>query len=212
MIGPIQRGIVKTIPPGKAGEASNPLRALKGAVDFSFVRPRVEEVLRAGRSSIGRPDCDPETDAASVLRQCRQRAGVDANDRRRRLDYLWFLGLRVTDDESSRSQRDEQGAARDGERRYFEELFVETVKQCVEAGLVDGSKIHMDGSLVDASASNKSMRRGPAELIEALRKVYRQEERQTGTAGWGLSGVESGRRQSRRSDRQQDGSGCGNGA
>jgi hypothetical protein len=35
----------------------------------------------------------------------------------------------------------------------FEELFVRTVRQCVGAGLVDGAKLHMDGSLIDADAS-----------------------------------------------------------
>jgi molybdenum cofactor synthesis domain-containing protein len=33
----------------------------------------------------------------------------------------------------------------------FEELFVRTVRQCVEAGLVDGTKVHLDGSLIDAA-------------------------------------------------------------
>jgi hypothetical protein len=45
----------------------------------------------------------------------------------------------------------------------------------VEAGLVDGKKIHMDGSLIDANASNESVRQGSRALIEALRQVYRGE-------------------------------------
>ena len=42
----------------------------------------------------------------------------------------------------------------------FEGLFVRIVRQCVEAGLVGGSKIHMDGSVVDANASKNSVVRG----------------------------------------------------
>jgi hypothetical protein len=57
----------------------------------------------------------------------------------------------------------------------FEELFIETVRQCVEAGLVDGSKLHMDGSLVDANASKKSVKHGPAALIDSLSRLYRRE-------------------------------------
>jgi hypothetical protein len=59
----------------------------------------------------------------------------------------------------------------------FEKLFVESVKQCVEAGLVSGSKIFVDGSLVDANASIKSVQRGSSELLAALSAVYRREER-----------------------------------
>jgi hypothetical protein len=58
----------------------------------------------------------------------------------------------------------------------FEELFVLVVRACVEAGLVDGEKIHMDGSLINANASWESVKKGSPELIEALRQTYRREE------------------------------------
>ena len=41
--------------------------------------------------------------------------------------------------------------------RSVEGLFVRIVRQCVEAGLVGGSKIHMDRSVVDANASKNSV-------------------------------------------------------
>ncbi len=43
-------------------------------------------------------------------------------------------------------------------------------------GLVDGSKLHFDGSIIDANASNDSVIKGPPELIAALRATYRREE------------------------------------
>jgi hypothetical protein len=53
---------------------------------------------------------------------------------------------------------------------------VKIIGQCVEAGLVDGKKLHMDGSYVNANASRESIRSGPPELIEALRGTFRREE------------------------------------
>src|SRR5205823_12614962 len=53
-----------------------------------------------------------------------------------------------------------------------ESLFVRTVGQCVEAGLVDGGKIYVDASLIDADASRDSVIKGPPELIAALKRAY----------------------------------------
>jgi hypothetical protein len=57
-------------------------------------------------------------------------------------------------------------------KEVFESLFVRTVGQCVEAGLVDGGKIHVDASLIDADASRDSVIKGPPELIAALKRAY----------------------------------------
>jgi transposase len=92
-----------------------------------------------------------------------------------RLDWLWFLGLDLDSEVPHHSvlskARKRWGAA------VFEELFVHVVRRCVEAGLVEGSKIHMDGSLVDADASQKSVISGGEELIEALKRSYGEQER-----------------------------------
>lgn len=90
-----------------------------------------------------------------------------------RLDYLWFLDFDLDDEIPNHSVLSKARALWGTE--VYEELFVKTVRQCVEAGLVSGDKIHMDGSLVDANASKDSVRSGPAPLIEALRQIYRQQ-------------------------------------
>jgi len=54
----------------------------------------------------------------------------------------------------------------------FESLFVRTVSQCVEAGLVNGSKLHVDASLIDADASRDSVIKSSPELIAALKRAY----------------------------------------
>ena len=81
-----------------------------------------------------------------------------------RLDWLWFLGY---DLDSAIPDHSVLSKAR---RRWgvetFETLFARGVFQCVQAGLVNGHKIHMDGSRVDANASNNSVCQGPDVLID----------------------------------------------
>lgn len=59
----------------------------------------------------------------------------------------------------------------------FEKLFVSTVRQCVDAGLVDGAKVHVDGSLIDADASRDSVVKADAETIARIREAYGAQER-----------------------------------
>src|SRR5438093_1365864 len=61
-------------------------------------------------------------------------------------------------------------------QEVFESLFVRTVSQCMEAGLVDGSKLHVDASLIDANASKESVIKGPLQLIAALKRAYQATE------------------------------------
>jgi hypothetical protein len=46
----------------------------------------------------------------------------------------------------------------------------------VEAGLVEGSKLHVDVSLVDADTDKESVIKGTPELITALKRAYRTTE------------------------------------
>jgi IS5 family transposase len=72
-----------------------------------------------------------------------------------RLDWLWFLGYdldsEVADHSVLSKARERWGV--EAFRNFFERI----VWQCVEAGLVDGRKIFVDASLVDADASNNSV-------------------------------------------------------
>ncbi len=90
-----------------------------------------------------------------------------------RLDWLWFLGYdldSVIPDHSVLSK-----ARRRWGSEVFETIFARGVAQCVQAGLVNGRKIYMDGSLVDANASNNSVCKGPEVWIERLRQALRGE-------------------------------------
>ena len=87
-----------------------------------------------------------------------------------RLDYLWFLDYGLDEKIPDHSVLS-KARARWG-KEVFESLFVRTVAQCVEAGLVDGSKLHVDASFIDANASKESVIKGAPELIAALKRAY----------------------------------------
>ena len=71
------------------------------------------------------------------------------------MDWLWFLGYdlnwEVPDHSVLSKARKRWGV------EVFRGFFERVVGQCVEAGLVDGSKIFVDSSLVDANASNNAV-------------------------------------------------------
>ena len=72
-----------------------------------------------------------------------------------RLDWLWFLGYDL-DDEIPNHSVLSKARARWGVTA-FKRFFECIVWQCVEAGIVDGSKLFIDSSLIDADASNNSV-------------------------------------------------------
>jgi len=90
-----------------------------------------------------------------------------------RLDWLWFLGYDLDSEVADHSVLS-KARARWGVE-VFRNFFERIVWQCVEAGLVDGSKIFVDSSLVDANASNNSVIDTQSLRIH-LRENYRKLE------------------------------------
>lgn len=72
-----------------------------------------------------------------------------------RLDWLWFLNYDLDDDIPNHSVLS-KARVRWGSGA-FKTFFENIVWQCVQAGLVDGSKLFMDSSMVQADASNNSV-------------------------------------------------------
>ena len=91
-----------------------------------------------------------------------------------RLDWLWFLGYGLADESPHHSVLSKARARWGGE--LFEELFARTVRQCTEAGLGGGAKVHLDGSLIDADASRASVGKADAETIARIRAAYGAQE------------------------------------
>ena len=100
-----------------------------------------------------------------------------------RLDWLWFLGYDIDSEVPDHSILS-KARARWGVEA-FRGFFERIVWQWVEAGLVDGSKIFVDSSLVDADASNHSVidtRSLKVQLQESYKKLEaRLEEKSEST-------------------------------
>jgi len=90
-----------------------------------------------------------------------------------RLDWLWFLGYDL-DDEIPNHSVLSKARSRWGVEA-FRSFFERVVWQCVEAGLVDGTKLFVDASLIDADASNNSVV-DTRDLKRYLQKSYQQLE------------------------------------
>src|SRR5437016_7370663 len=157
----------------KRVRANHPLRQVKAAIDFSFVR---EEVAPCYGSN-GNESVDPLVimkmmfllffDDIKSERELMEVIGA-------RLDYLWFLDYGL--DEKIPDQSVLSKARARWGKEVFESLFVRTVEQCVEAGLVDGKKLYVDASLIEADAAKESVIKGARELIAALKRAYRATE------------------------------------
>jgi transposase len=150
----------------------HPLRKIRQAIDFTFVRQEVAD--RYGYN--GNVSVDP----AVVLKMMFLLFYDNVASERElmkvipeRLDYLWFLGYGLDDEVPDHSVLSK--ARRRWGAEVFEGLFVRMVRQCVERGLVSGEKIHMDGSLVNANASKNSVVKGSEELISRIREAVQSQ-------------------------------------
>lgn len=149
--------------------ANHPLRKVAQMVDFSFVRQEVKDCYGYN----GHVGLDPEIILKLMFLLFWDNIRSERELMRmlpERLDYLWFLGYTLDDDVPHHSVLS-KARARWGEE-VFETLFVRSVTDCVEAGLVDGTKLHLDGSLVDANASKDSIVKSSPQLIDQLREAY----------------------------------------
>jgi transposase len=72
-----------------------------------------------------------------------------------RIDWAWFLGMDLDEPIPDHSVLS-KARARWGSTA-FKSFFERIVWQCIDAGLVDGSKIFMDSSLIQADASRNSV-------------------------------------------------------
>jgi len=151
----------------------HPVRKLKAALDLDFVIPAVREFY--GRS--GHVSLDPRVIVKLMVllfyfdipseRELMEQLAV-------RLDFLWFLGFDLESEIPHHSVLS-KARARWGSQ-IFEKLFVRTVEQCVDGGLVDGQLLHTDSTMVKANASKASVVKTAPELVSALRQAYQNLE------------------------------------
>ncbi len=153
--------------------SDHPLRRVRELIDFSFVRDEVKDLYGYN----GSESVPPEVLLKLLFLLFYEDVASERELMRvipERLDYLWFLGYEI-DDEIPNHSVLSKARARWG-RDVFESFFVRVVRQCWQAGLIDGRKIHLDGSLVDANASTDSVMKGGQELIRALKQIYHAQD------------------------------------
>src|ERR1700756_876682 len=90
-----------------------------------------------------------------------------------RLDYMWFLGYGLDDTIPNHSVLSK--ARKPWGQEVFVAVFSRVVAQCVKAGLVEGTKIYADSSLVDANASLNSVRELDAATLDQIRQACREQ-------------------------------------
>src|SRR5450432_4722726 len=134
--------------------ADHPLRKLRETIKLDFVR---EEVA----SSYGRKG-NVSVDPVIVMKMMLLLFWDNVRSERElmriiplRIDYLWFLGYSLEDEIPNHSVLSK--ARRRWGAEVFARLFRQSVAQCLEAGLIEGSKLHTDSSLVRANASLNSV-------------------------------------------------------
>ena len=132
----------------------NPLRQVKAMIDFDFVRAVVRPLY--GRR--GNPSVDPALLMKLMLLLILENVSSERElmDRMyERLDWMWFCGYDWDDTIHNHS------VISKARRRWgvdiFAELFQRVLHQCIEAGLVDGRIVHVDGSIIRANASKDTI-------------------------------------------------------
>jgi transposase len=128
------------------------LKRLDHCIDFAFVRER----LRDTYSAIGRPSIDPEVLLRLLL--VGYLYGITSERRlmeevRMHLAYRWFsrLGFEREIPDHSTFSKNRHGRFRGV--GIFLEVFEEIVRRCLKAGLVEGKRLSVDGTIVTANAS-----------------------------------------------------------
>jgi transposase len=134
--------------------SNHPLRQVKKLVDFDFIYQQVAPTYGVNGNVSVPPPVILKLMLLLVFYNVRSERELMAT-LPERLDWLWFIDFDLDDsipDHSILSKaRSRWGTA------TFKHFFERIVCQCVEAGLVDGSKIFMDSSLIQADASNHSI-------------------------------------------------------
>ena len=148
------------------------LRKINEKIDFNFIYKEVRDAYGINGNVSVPPPVILKMMLLLILYNVRSEREL-MNTIPFRFDWLWFLGYDL-DDEIPNHSVLSKARARWGVTA-FKILFERIVWQCVEAGLVDGRKLFVDSSLIDADASNNSVV-DTHSLKKYLNKSYRRLE------------------------------------
>ena len=157
----------KRVPP------NHRLRKIHEAIDFDFIYREVKDTYGVNGNVSVPPPVILKMMLLLILYNVRsEREFIDTIPVR--IDWLWFLGYdldsEIPDHSVLSKARSRWGV------RSFKHFFERIVWQCVEAGLIDGTKLFTDASLIDADASNNSVV-DTQSVKTHLKKTYRQLEK-----------------------------------
>lgn len=152
---------------------NHPLRKIHQTIDFNFVYDEVKHLYGINGNPSVAPPLIVKLMLLLVFYNVRsERELMDTVPER--LDWLWFLGLDLDSDIPNHSVLSK--ARRRWGVEVFRNFFERIVWQCVEAGLVDGKKLFMDASIVEADASMQSVV-DVGSIKHRLHKSYEEFER-----------------------------------
>src|ERR1700728_2335222 len=131
------------------------LRLIEKHISFEFVRQR----LKTYYSETGRPSIDPERLLRIML--IGYLYGVTSERKlveelRMHLAWRWFTGLGFDQEIPHHSTFSKNRHGRFLESNLFQQLFEEIVARCLQAGLVRGDHLSVDGSFIEANAAKQS--------------------------------------------------------
>ncbi len=150
-------------------------RKIDKFIDFTFIYDLVKDYYS---SDNGRPSLDPVVlfklvfiqtlDGLKSMRKTCEKIKVDA-------EYRWFLNIPYGTDTPHFSTFSKNYERRFKDSDIFETIFIDIVKQAIEAGLVDGKTLFTDSTHKKANANKNKFEQ---ELIETVqqRKEWLEEE------------------------------------
>ncbi len=149
--------------------------------------------LKDSYSDTGRPSIDPELLLRILL--VGYLYGITSERKlveelRMHLAWRWFTGLGFDQEIPHHSTFSKNRHGRFQESNLFQEIFEQIVTRCVEAGLVKGEHMSVDGSFIQANADHHS--RIPREQLAEVAEVNRTVREYLGRVGTGEPGRASG--------------------
>lgn len=131
------------------------LRKIDARISFSFIY----DLLTPFYSAVGRPSVDPVSMFKMLL--VGYLYGIKSERRlvqeiQLNIAYRWFCGFELSDKIPDHSTFSKTRIRKWNESQLFSKVFVEIVRQCIEAGLVDGKEMAADGSYLPAQVSRNS--------------------------------------------------------
>jgi transposase len=149
------------------------LRKVSQKIDFDFIYDEVKETYGTKGNVSVPPPVILKLMLLLVLYNVRSEREL-MSTLPERLDWLWFLEYDLEDDIPTHSVLSKARSRWGVEtfKRFFERI----VWQCTEAGLIEGSTLFVDASLIEADASNNSVV-DTESMKRYLSKGYRELEK-----------------------------------